>query len=175
MPIPRALVGWVMSSGMVACSSHQPEPVVEGSRRLAEQAIHASFDNGAFEAMMEQVVAASFALAKARVEAQGQHLTVAQHGELQAIIRKVLSEVYPRALWEEALLPLYLDALSREELGRMIELQRSALGSKLLAIQASVATGGGGLGERLMQSRQEQFAKRLGEELTQAFGKPKGP
>lgn len=136
-------------------------------------AVRGALDNGSFEAMMEQTVAAAFSVAKARIEAEGRQLTPEQQRQLEAVLRRVITETYPRSAWEQALVPLYLENLSPKELEEAVAFQRTSLGEKLMAIQAQLVTGGASIGERLMASKQEEFSRRLGEELSKIWNLPR--
>jgi hypothetical protein len=154
-----------------ACGSSTPGGQgVVGSRELARTAVHQALEGGAFEAMLAQAVASAFGVARNRIEGSGRQLTVEQTQQLESVIRSVFQEVYPRTAWEEALLPLFLNSFSRDELEEVTRFQQTALGRKLALVQAQLATGGGTIGQQLIQSRQAEFTKRLGEQLTAAWG-----
>lgn len=162
----------LLSSG---CGSAQRfEEDLESTRVLAAEAVKTALDNGGFQAMMNQAVASSYSVAKARMESDGRTLSPEQSQVLERVLRQVLSEVYPRDAWEAVLLPLYQDNLMREELSEIVKFNKSPLGQKALAIQATLMTGGSAIGERLMQSRRDEFSRRLTEELGRALGATPG-
>lgn len=154
-----------------ACGSAQRfEEDLESTRVLATAAVKSALDNGGFQALMNQAVASSYSVARARLEAGGQTLTPEQGRTLESVLRRTLNEVYPRDAWEAVLMPLYQDNLTREELLAIVEFNRSPVGQKALAIQATLMTGGSSIGERLMQSRREEFSRRLTEALSRELG-----
>lgn len=173
-PLPmihRRLCLFVSLAAALACDSNQRfEADLATTESLAATAVKAALDNGAFQAMMNQATAASYSVAKARLEAGGRAVSATDAETLERVIRQVITEVYPRQAWEDALKTLYLDNLTREELEAVVRFQATPIGTKLLAIQAAVMTGGSALGERLLQSRREVFAQRLGEALNRTLG-----
>lgn len=172
-PPGRLLVAGL--TGLLACSSSQRfEEDLATTDALASAAVKAALDNGGFQAMMNQAAAASYSVAKARLEAGGRTVSAADAQVLERVIRQVLTEVYPRQAWEDVLKTLYTDNLTREELEEVVRFQSTPIGTKLLAIQATVMTGGSALGERLLQSRRDAFTQRLGEELNRALGSGPG-
>lgn len=159
-----------------ACTSAPPAGEgTTGARELAKVAVHQSLEGGAFEALLDQAIASAFGVARNRIEGSGRQLTMVQTQQLETAIRAVFIEVYPRAAWEEALLPLFLSDFDREELQEVNRFQQTALGRKLALVHARIATGGGGIGQQLIQSRQAEFTRRLGEQLAAAWGTGQKP
>jgi len=89
-PACPALLIFMSGFGLWSCEPKASSGGAEaGSRDLARSAIHAAFEGGAFDALMNQAVASSFAVAKNRVEGSGRRLTAEQSQELEAALRKV--------------------------------------------------------------------------------------
>lgn len=152
-----------------SCGSwREPSGGGASSRALASSAVRATLDAGAHEALLNQAVATSYAVARARIEGSGRQLTTAQVGELESAIRKVVTDTYPREAWEETLLPLFLSNLDRDELRALLAFQGSPLGRKLLVIQARLMAGNQ-ISYQLLQTRRDEFARRLSEELGRVF------
>jgi hypothetical protein len=165
----RWLHGLAGGLALTACSQGPQE---HSARELALQAVRAGMDNGAYEALTEQAVAAAIGIARLRVETGSRSLTADQSRQLEATIRRTLTEVYPRAQWEEALLTLYLNRFSIEELREVVRLHQTPIIGRLLVVQAQLATGGGPIGQELMRSRQAEFTRRLSEGLAAAWQTP---
>lgn len=167
----RYATGWwlVMAAGTWACRAGDGDTTVP-ARELARAAVHSALEGEAFSALVNQAIASTFGAVKNRLEGAGRHLSVEQTQQLEAAIRGVFLEVYPREAWEEALVPLYLNGFDRSELEEVARFQQTALGRKLAVVQAQLATGGGGLGQQLIESRQADFSRRLSEQLATTWG-----
>lgn len=150
---------------LLATGCSRRNDVQQSSRELAKAATIAALESGAFDALIEQATASSYALTKAQIEAAGRSLTVSETRQLQASMRRLLREVFPQEAWEEALTSIVMDSLERSELQQLVKFAETPFGRKVLTIQARVATGGGAAGAQLLQSRQDELTKRLQAEL----------
>ncbi len=149
--------------GVPAALWAQAEPKATA---LARQAVVQAYTGGMYDATIEVGANVAFQMMKSVLEASGQRLSQAQESELGKIIVDVFKEVTPQQVWVDAMVPLYAKTYSLEDLQRLVDLQTTPFGQRMIAAQAVMTREGARIGEGIMKEREALFSRRLGEEIT---------
>ncbi len=132
---------------------------------LARQAVTQVYSSGMYDAAMDLAANTALLMMKGMFESGGQRMTQAQDSILNVIVRDVMAEVTPQSVWVDAMIPLYVKTYSTDDLKRLVELQATPFGQRLLAAQATLTREGAKVGEAIMTERQALFGRRLSEEI----------
>ncbi len=84
-------------------------------------------------------------------------------------MRSVLSEFVKQALWEEAVIAVYVENFTAAELEAMLAFYGSPVGRKSLELERTLAAEVDAAVETALEGQLEEFIDRIDDELAEAF------
>jgi len=140
------------------------------ARIAAEDLARLEFSTGRFDVLMDQMIEATLVSMRPVLEEElGRELTHTENRKVTSALRDVLVEVYPEKDWLEGVSEVYYRHFTAEEIESILKFYQSSPGKRLLDKQAIITSEAIKSGERLFESKQDTFAKRLQQELAKAL------
>ena len=98
-------------------------------------------------------------------------VSAAEERKLVDVIRRTFAGVFPTALLEDELVSVYAKHFSEGEADakELLRFSQTPIGAKAIRVAAVLTGEGAGMGQRLAQSRQAEFAQRLRDDLAREF------
>ena len=143
-----------------------------GHERAIRELVHLAAGAGVTDAMFEQIAQALVPGLKPALERQLQRrVSAAEERKLVDLIRRTFAGVFPTALLEDELVSVYAKHFSEGEADakELLRFSQTPIGAKAIRVAAVLTGEGAGIGQRLAQSRQAEFAQRLRDDLAREF------
>jgi len=128
------LIGILALAG--AGCANDPDRAAEEVRRLrtARKLARVEFTNGGFDAALERATDGRLGSLGSVLEKElGRELTRRQKDKLLDLFRRVLLQVHPPEVWEEALLKVYVKHLSLDEMESILKFYETRALANLVA------------------------------------------
>src|SRR5438046_897265 len=182
----QALYRWVDEDGVVHYSQFPPpapeakpsEPreakpspaatLSPAHERAIRELVHVAAGAGVTDAVFQQIAQALVPDLKPALARQLQRpVSAAEERKLVDVIRRTFAGVFPTALLEGELVSVYAKHFSEGEADakELLRFSQTPIGAKAIRVAAVLTGEGAGIGQRLAQSRQAEFARRLRDDL----------
>lgn len=151
----------------LGCATPQDPRVKEAERRvLAEELVREELKGEGFDLVMDEATRTGLNVMRPTLEQDmGRELSRTEDETLAQVFRTTLAEVYPKDMWVEALVPVYLKHLSAEYLEGILSFYRSPAGRRLLEAQATIQAEAEKAGARMTKLRLDEFKERFASNL----------
>ena len=139
---------------------------------VSQQLARLRFDGKSFDVLLRQSAREAFVAVYPDLRVRFQReLSPSEDSQLQLIIRQVLLEVYPRALWEKEVSAVYARYFTSQELEEMVEFYASPIGVKIRQVESNLAAEEIAATQQMIRGRLDRVGRRISEELRrQGFG-----
>src|SRR5216117_3318251 len=140
--------------------------------RAIRELVHVAAGAGVTDAVFQQIAQALVPDLKPALARQLQRpVSAAEERKLVDVIRRTFAGVFPTALLEGELVSVYAKHFSEGEADakELLRFSQTPIGAKAIRVAAVLTGEGAGIGQRLAQSRQAEFAQRLRDDLAREF------
>ena len=140
--------------------------------RAIRELVHVAAGAGVTDAVFQQIAQALVPDLEPALARQLQRpVSAAEERKLVDVIRRTFAGVFPTALLEDELVSVYAKHFSEGEADakELLRFSQTPIGAKAIRVAAVLTGEGAGIGQRLAQSRQAEFAQRLRDDLAREF------
>ena len=139
---------------------------------VSQQLARLRFDGKSFDVLLRQSAREAFVAVYPDLRVRFQReLSPSEDSQLQQIIRQVLLEVYPQALWEKEVSAVYARYFTSQELEEMVRFYASPIGVKIRQVESNLAAEEIAATQQMIRGRLDRVGRRISEELRrQGFG-----
>ncbi len=152
----------------IGCAGPTDSP--EARQELAGELARLSVELGSLDRLLEDGAEMAWSSSADTIRLElGRELTGQEQGQVQRILRTVLSEFVTAELWEETVTRVYAENFTAGELDSMLEFYSSPAGRKSLQLQGKLTQQVDAAVEQALEARIDEFIARVDEELALAF------
>lgn len=163
-------VGLVLGLTIGCGASRGPADSPETRKELAGKLAKLSIELGSLDRVLESGAELALRSSADTIQLElGRELTDREQGQVQLILRTVLSEYVTAELWEETVTRVYADNFTASELDSMLEFYSSTVGRKSLQLEGMLSQEVDAGVEQALEGRIDEFIGRVDDELALAF------
>ena len=145
---------------LIGCQQKTVEDNPERRMALATEMSHIILSNGAFDAITNlQLEQSAQLFAAGSLSDTGHEMTQSEYQKLKSVLSESFSKIFPIEVWGQPFSTLYAKYFSADELDQLVRFYKSPAGLKSLQIQNTLTTEGVQIGQRLYESKKEEFRK----------------